>query len=203
MDVFELELSKVGAPYLYAAFGPSRFDCVGLQKWAFRQAGREDLVDNSYTVGHLADMYRFTGRASSNIGSALAGDIIVYGTYEHVALKLRDGQVIAAEVLGVRVHALLDTWRSSTQRMPPTLVLRTGYLASISGTTPPAPAPPPVVVPTYRLHKVAPRETLWGIAAEYLGRGARYLEIQALNVGVIPADPHLLRAGTIIRIPLE
>lgn len=201
MDVFTAERTKIGAGYRYAGHGPTLFDCVGLQVWGFTAAGRADLVDGSWTVGHLADLYRFTGRATANIGAARAGDMIVYGSYEHVALMLPDGQVIAAEVPVVRVHPLLDTWYGPGTRMPPTLVLRTGYGTPAPGPTPPGPTPPPAPGPAYRYHQVQRGETLWGIAAAMLGRGSRYPEIVALNLGTIPADPHLLRAGTVLKIP--
>ncbi|SUA43070.1 Probable endopeptidase cgR_2070 precursor [Nocardia africana] len=40
-------LSKVGAPYSYGAAGPNAFDCSGLVKWSYEQAGRE-LPRTSY-----------------------------------------------------------------------------------------------------------------------------------------------------------
>jgi hypothetical protein len=203
MDVFTYEQAQIGKPWVYAAAGPRAFDCVGLQKAGFKAAGRADLVDNSYTVGHLADLYRHTGRASSNIGSARAGDMIVYGTYNHVALLRPDGRIISAITSGVRITDLHAMRFGDGKVMPPTLVLHTGYLSAPVGPTPPAPTPPPIVPPSYRLHQVLPGETLWGIAAAMLGRGARYPEIQALNVGVIPADPHELRAGVVIKVPLH
>jgi nucleoid-associated protein YgaU len=203
MDVFTYEQKQIGKPWKYAAAGPAKFDCVGLQKAAFKQAGRGDLVDNSYTVAHLADMYRHTGRASSTIKSARPGDFIVYGRYEHVALLLPSGKIISAITSGVRITGRDAMRYSSGKAMPATLVLHTGYLSTPPAPTPPAPTPPPVVAPTVRLHKVLSGETLWGIAAAMLGAGSRYSEIQALNVGLIPADPHELRAGVVLKIPLE
>ena len=35
-----LALSKVGKPYRWGASGPNAFDCSGLVKWSFAQAGR-------------------------------------------------------------------------------------------------------------------------------------------------------------------
>ena len=40
-------LSCQGAPYVWGAKGPSRFDCSGLTQWAWRQAGVQ-LGDNTY-----------------------------------------------------------------------------------------------------------------------------------------------------------
>lgn len=47
-------------------------------------------------------------------------------------------------------------------------------------------------------HTVAPGDTLWGIAARYLGDGNRYGELAALN-GM--ANPSALRVGQILRLP--
>src|SRR5262245_20362478 len=32
-------LSRLGAPYVYGACGPNQFDCSGLVRWAYGQAG--------------------------------------------------------------------------------------------------------------------------------------------------------------------
>ena len=40
-------LSRQGAPYVWGAKGPNRFDCSGLTQWAWRQAGVQ-LGDNTY-----------------------------------------------------------------------------------------------------------------------------------------------------------
>lgn len=203
MNLFDIELSKLGAPYLYAACGPDRFDCVGLQKWAFKYVGREDLVDNSYTVGHLADMYRFTGRATTLISSAAAGDLIVHGQYTHVSLRLPAGDLIGALGGGVARYGLNACKYPDGSLMPPQMVLHTGYAASILPPAPGQPPVPPPVLPTYRQHTVLRGETLWGIAAVMLGAGSRWPVIAALNPGVVPADPRFLRAGVTLKVPLK
>jgi LysM repeat protein len=51
-----------------------------------------------------------------------------------------------------------------------------------------------------RQHTVAPGETLWSIAARYLGNGARWGEIARLNAATLP-NPNLIRVGQVLRIP--
>lgn len=51
-----------------------------------------------------------------------------------------------------------------------------------------------------REHRVMFGHTLYGIAARYLGDGARWPEIYAMNRARI-GNPNALRAGTVLRIP--
>lgn len=45
-------------------------------------------------------------------------------------------------------------------------------------------------------------DTLWNLAKKYLGNGALYTKIHDLNRDVIGADPSILRAGTVITLPV-
>lgn len=70
-------------------------------------------------------------------------------------------------------------------------------IRSVPAAARPRPAP---AASAARQHRIAPGETLWAIAARYLGNGARWSEIQRLNAAIIP-NPNLIRVGTVIRIP--
>jgi nucleoid-associated protein YgaU len=63
--------------------------------------------------------------------------------------------------------------------------------------TPPPPAPAPAAV---RQHRVVPGDTLWGIAARYLGSGPRWPEIFNLNSAII-RNPHWIFPGQVFKIP--
>lgn len=54
--------------------------------------------------------------------------------------------------------------------------------------------------PTAKTHTIKSGDTLWAIAAKYLGSGARYTDIVAANKGVI-TNPNLVPIGTVIKIP--
>lgn len=66
---------------------------------------------------------------------------------------------------------------------------------------PPPPAAAPAPSPTVRVHRLAPGETLYGLARTYLGDGARYREILELNRDLID-DPTDIPIGTPLRIPV-
>jgi LysM repeat protein len=64
----------------------------------------------------------------------------------------------------------------------------------------PAPPPPAPAPPAARQHQVVPGDTLWGIAARYLGNGVRWPEIFNLNAGQI-RNPHWIYPGQVFKIP--
>lgn len=51
-------------------------------------------------------------------------------------------------------------------------------------------------------YTIRPGDTLWNLARRYLGNGAQYMKIYALNRDVIGPDPSILRSGTVITLPV-
>jgi len=84
--------STLGSPYVWAAAGPSAFDCSGLTMYAWAKAGR--------SLPHSSAMQMSSGRRVS--ASALQpGDLVFYGSpVHHVALYVGGGQVIHAPQTG-------------------------------------------------------------------------------------------------------
>lgn len=81
-------LSKVGAPYVWGATGPSAFDCSGLINWAFAKAGVE---------------LPRTSRALSQVGMPVSqadlqpGDLLFfYSPVSHAGIYIGDGLMVHA-----------------------------------------------------------------------------------------------------------
>lgn len=64
----------------------------------------------------------------------------------------------------------------------------------------PTPAPPAPAPAAVRQHRVVPGDTLWHIAARYLGSGPRWPEIYRLNAAII-RNPHWIFPGQVFKIP--
>ena len=96
--------TKIGAPYVWGAIGPSTFDCSGLTQWAWKQAGvdipRTSQQQAKYgTPVQLKDI-RPGDLVTSDWGS---------GPSSHVALYIGDGKLIHAPRPGKTVtYAKLD-----------------------------------------------------------------------------------------------
>src|SRR5690606_35065138 len=73
--------TKVGAMYSWGAAGPSTFDCSGLVKWAYRQAGIE-LPRTSFEQSHVGAPVAFE--------DLRPGDIVVTNGGGHVGLYAGD-----------------------------------------------------------------------------------------------------------------
>jgi cell wall-associated NlpC family hydrolase len=84
--------SKLGSAYVWAAAGPSTFDCSGLTMWAWAQAG--------VSLPHSSSMQYSSGTRVS-ASSLQPGDLVFYGSpIHHVALYVGGGQVIHAPQTG-------------------------------------------------------------------------------------------------------
>ena len=68
----------------------------------------------------------------------------------------------------------------------------------------PAPEPRPELEAYEEItHVLESGESLWSVAAQYLGSGMRYKEIQELNRDVIPQGGDVVPAGTMLRIRIS
>ncbi|WP_063008204.1 C40 family peptidase [Nocardia kruczakiae] len=84
-------LSKVGAPYSYGAAGPNAFDCSGLVKWSYEQAGRE-VPRTSYE--------QLEEGAPVSLDALQPGDVVSFYGGSHSALYVGDGNVVHASTAG-------------------------------------------------------------------------------------------------------
>ena len=88
-------LTRLGAPYSWAAAGPHAFDCSGLVVWAFEQAG----VSLPHSSQALAD-----GGQPVRLQQMQPGDVITYySDASHVGLYVGGGKMVHASTYGIPV----------------------------------------------------------------------------------------------------
>jgi cell wall-associated NlpC family hydrolase len=93
--VVSAALTKVGAPYAWAATGPDAFDCSGLVVWAFRQAGLA-LPRSSEALA--------SGGQPVAPHQMQPGDVIsLFPDASHVGIYVGHGRMIHAQFEGLPV----------------------------------------------------------------------------------------------------
>lgn len=87
-QIADFALSKVGAPYVWGATGPSSFDCSGLTSWAHSQAG--------ISIPRTSSAQASAGTPVS-LSNLQPGDVVsYYSGASHVAIYIGDGKVVNA-----------------------------------------------------------------------------------------------------------
>ncbi|WP_067655132.1 C40 family peptidase [Nocardia harenae] len=84
-------LSKVGSPYVYGAAGPNAFDCSGLVKWSYAEAG----VELPRTSGA-----QLSAGTPVSMDELEPGDMISFYGGGHSGLYAGDGNVVHASTSG-------------------------------------------------------------------------------------------------------
>ncbi|MFD0362541.1 C40 family peptidase [Nocardia sp. GCM10030253] len=87
-------MTKLGSPYVYGAAGPNAFDCSGLVKWAYEQAG----MDLPRTSGA-----QLAAGAPASLDNLQPGDLVSFYGGGHSGLYAGDGNVIHASTSGTPV----------------------------------------------------------------------------------------------------
>ena len=95
-------MTKMGAPYVWAAAGPDVFDCSGFVQWAYKQVG----VSLSHYSGA---MYNETVRISES--QLQPGDLVFWGPggSQHVAIYIGGNQILHT-AHGVAITAMNGWW---------------------------------------------------------------------------------------------
>jgi len=99
-EVVSIALSKLGAPYLYGAAGPDRFDCSGFTMWAY---------------AHIGIRLPHSSLLQASVGQRVAraylepGDLVFFGApVGHVGIYIGDGNFVHSPSTGdvVKVTSL-------------------------------------------------------------------------------------------------
>ncbi|UQX88274.1 NlpC/P60 family protein [Jatrophihabitans telluris] len=104
-------LAQLGKPYVWAAAGPSTFDCSGLTMWAWNAAG--------VALPHLASSQQGMGTPVDR-ASLRPGDLVFFGSPAyHVALYMGSGMIIQAptsgDVVKISLLAGMQDYSSATR----------------------------------------------------------------------------------------
>ncbi|QYH19479.1 C40 family peptidase [Corynebacterium aquatimens] len=86
--IVEIARTKIGAPYVYGAAGPSAFDCSGFTSWVYAQAG--------ISIPRTSSAQAAAGTRVP-LDQIQPGDIVAYyGGASHVGIYIGDGMIIDA-----------------------------------------------------------------------------------------------------------
>jgi cell wall-associated NlpC family hydrolase len=102
-----IALSKQGSSYVWGGDGPITFDCSGLVKWAFEQAGLPGLP-------HSAEEQARMGRSVSQ-SELQPGDLIaLYSPISHIGIYVGSGLYVNAPQPGDVVKVVPVPWNQVT-----------------------------------------------------------------------------------------
>ncbi|HEU0089163.1 MAG TPA: NlpC/P60 family protein [Pseudonocardiaceae bacterium] len=106
-EALRAALTRQGLPYVYGAEGPHAFDCSGLVKWSFAQAGMSGLPHSSRQQAQL-------GRSVSR-GKLQPGDLIaLYSPVSHIGIYAGNGRYVNAPQSGDVVKVAPVPWGEVT-----------------------------------------------------------------------------------------
>lgn len=81
-----IAMGKIGSPYVWAAAGPSSFDCSGLVVWAFAQAGRSGLPHSTYSLIGMG--------IEVPMSQAQPGDLVFTNNTGHMGIYVGGGNMV-------------------------------------------------------------------------------------------------------------
>lgn len=104
----------LGGKWVYAATGPTSFDCSGLVFRVFKDNGLLDRIGGKRrTVANFYKWFKNNARVSRK--NPRVGDLIVWGNFKHIGIYIGDGMAISTLTSGVkkhRVHGLTDPFKA-------------------------------------------------------------------------------------------
>ncbi len=100
-------LRKQGSPYVWGGDGPITFDCSGLVKWSFEQAGVSGLPHSSQEQARMG--------SSVSRSQLQPGDLIaLYSPISHIGIYVGDGFYVNAPQSGDVVKVVPVPWGQVT-----------------------------------------------------------------------------------------
>jgi cell wall-associated NlpC family hydrolase len=96
--------SKLGDQWKHRARGPNQFDCSGLVWYGFHENDLQDRIGGYRSVAGYFTWFKQRGLVSKK--HPRVGDLVVWGSNQHIGLYIGDGMAISALVTkrGVSIH---------------------------------------------------------------------------------------------------
>jgi cell wall-associated NlpC family hydrolase len=101
-QALQAAITREGDPYVWAAAGPSEFDCSGLVVWAYAQEG----IALPHYTGSLWNSGVHVARADLEPGDL----VFFYADISHVGIYIGDGMMIDAPDFGQDVMVQPIDW---------------------------------------------------------------------------------------------
>jgi cell wall-associated NlpC family hydrolase len=104
--VVRIALAQRGDRYVSGGVGPSSFDCSGLVRYAYNQAGVGGRLGGGHSASAMLAWGRSHGLTSRSNGRI--GDVVIYGNGSHAGIYIGNGRIISAlnPRQGIRVTGL-------------------------------------------------------------------------------------------------
>jgi cell wall-associated NlpC family hydrolase len=106
-SIVEAAYSRLGCPYVWAASGPTTFDCSGLTSWCYRQVG--------ISIPRGGNAQFSSAPIQMPVSEAQPGDIL--WKWDHVGIYIGGGQFIHAPQTGdvVRIAGNMGMWQGASR----------------------------------------------------------------------------------------
>ena len=105
-QIIQIAKRQIGDPWRYGADGPGAFDCSGLVRFAYRQAGDGYVIRAGDLRSAKAIYYYFKRHGKASRYNPRIGDLVIWGYGSHIGIYIGDGKAISTLTNGVRVHGV-------------------------------------------------------------------------------------------------
>ncbi|HEU0244646.1 MAG TPA: NlpC/P60 family protein [Candidatus Limnocylindrales bacterium] len=104
--VVQIALAQLNDRYVAGGTGPDTFDCSGLVRYAYNQAGVGGALGGGHSASAMLAWGRSMGLTSRTNGRV--GDVVIYGDGSHAGIYIGGGRIVSAlnPSQGIRVTGL-------------------------------------------------------------------------------------------------
>jgi cell wall-associated NlpC family hydrolase len=92
--VVQIALAQLNDRYVAGGTGPDTFDCSGLVRYAYNQAGVGGALGGGHSASAMLSWGRSMGLTSRSNGRV--GDVVIYGNGSHAGIYIGNGRIVSA-----------------------------------------------------------------------------------------------------------